>query len=89
MSVAAGYSSPSSHTCVDDSPWRAAATKFVRACSKAIERLISGWSSGTERISPSHRAALATSSIVLGPDGRMRFSMRRCGTSPPAVCEIP
>ena len=68
---------------------RAAATKFDLACSNGIDRLISGNLAGTDRISPIHSAALAISSVVLGPDGRTRFSMRRCGTGPSGVCEMP
>ena len=30
-------------------------------------------------MAPSQNAAFATSSSVVGPDGRTRFSMRRCG----------
>ena len=82
VSAAAGISWPSSQTCDDDRPWRAAATKFDLACSNGIDRLISGNLAGTDRISPIHSAALAISSVVLGPDGRTRFSMRRCGTGP-------
>ena len=34
----------------------------------------------SDSISPMKNAALAISSVVVGPDGRARFSMRRCAT---------
>ena len=70
-------------------PWVAASTKFDAASSKGMWSAMLPCSSTTARISPNQNAALATSSIGVGPEGRMRFSIRmwawRLPSAPMAV----
>ena len=59
-------------------PWRAAAKKFALQSSNVISRSISPYSAGSDDISPTKKAAFATSSRAVGPEGSTRFSIRRC-----------
>ncbi len=60
-------------------PSRAAARKFPFASSKSMCPVTSPYSPEIPMTSPIQKAALATSSTIVGPEGRTRHSMRRWG----------
>ena len=63
-------------------PSRAALKKLVRAASNSMLCSMRFGSSARLAIMPKKNAALATSSMTVGPEGSTRFSMRKCAVSP-------
>lgn len=70
---------PSNQWSCASRPSRAAAMKLPCAASKLMRRVTSRSRPIAPRMRPSQSAAFATSSSIVGPLGRMRFSIRKCG----------